>query len=261
MGNETDKKPTLTREEKLALLAKRLEKKPRPALPLTFAQQWMWSQEQRSPGLPAFHLSLVLELAGRLDVAGLERSVQEVARRHEPLRTHFGEVSGTPVQFVEAQARLPFTVEGLDEIPVDAREAAVRQRIQREVETPFDVSRGPLARVVLLRVSQERHVLLVVVHRIVADDASLEVFTDEVVALYGAFVQARPSPLPELPLQYSEHAAAQRAGLRGDVLDAHLELWRKRLSGAPHELELPTDRPRRFVTGRANGARPCCPCR
>ncbi|NVJ15426.1 non-ribosomal peptide synthase/polyketide synthase, partial [Myxococcus sp. AM010] len=251
MGNEMDKKPTLTREEKLALLAKRLEKKPRPALPLTFSQQRLWLLEQRSPGLPAYHLPRVLELSGRLDVAVLERSLQEVARRHESLRTHFGEVSGTPVQFVDPQARLPFTVEGLEDVPEAARDAAVRQRIQLELETPFDLSRGPLARGVLLRVAPERHVLLVVAHHLSADRVSLGVLTQEVVALYVAFAQGLPSPLPAVPLQYGDYASWQRGKLRGDALDAHLELWRKRLEGAPHELELPTDRPRRSATGRA----------
>ncbi|RYZ41973.1 MAG: amino acid adenylation domain-containing protein, partial [Myxococcaceae bacterium] len=251
MGNETDKKPTLTREEKLALLAKRLEKKPRPALPLTFSQQRMWFLEQLSPGLPAYNLPLVVELSGRLDVAVLERSFQEVARRHESLRTHFGEVSGTPVQLVEAQARLPFTVEGLEDVPAEEREAAVRQRIHREMQTPFDLARGPLARVVLLRVTPERHVLLVVVHHIISDGWSMGVLTHEVVALHAAFSQGQPSPLPELPLQYADYAAWQRGQLRGEALDAHLEFWRKRLEGAPHELDLPTDRPRRSATGRA----------
>ena len=259
MGNETDKKPTLTREEKLALLAKRLEKKPRPALPLTFSQQRMWFLEQRSPGLPAYHLPLVLELSGRLDEAVLERSFQEVARRHESLRTHFGEVSGTPVQFVDPQARLPFTVEGLEDVPEAAREAAVRQRIQRELETPFDLSRGPLARGVLLRVAPERHVLLVVVHHLVSDRVSMGVLTQEVMALYDAFAQGLPSPLPALPLQYADYASWQRGKLRGDALDAHLEFWRKRLDGAPHELELPTDRPRRSATGRAEQRRASLP--
>ncbi|AEI67139.1 non-ribosomal peptide synthase/polyketide synthase [Corallococcus macrosporus] len=259
MGNETDKKPTLTREEKLALIAKRLEKKPRPAVPLTFAQQWLWSLEQRSPGLPAHRLPWVLELSGHLEVAILERSLQDVARRHEPLRTHFGEVSGAPVQFVEPQVRLPFTVEGLEDVPAEAREAAVRQRIQRDLETPFDLSRGPLARALLLRVSPERHVLLMVVHHLVCDAASLEVLSQELLALYGAFVQGQPSPLPDAPLPYSEYAAAQRARLRGDALDAHLERWRERLAGAPHELALPTDRPRRSSTGRAERRRALLP--
>ncbi|MBZ4422889.1 non-ribosomal peptide synthetase, partial [Myxococcus sp. RHSTA-1-4] len=251
MGNETDKKPTLTREEKLALLAKRLEKKPRPALPLTFSQQRMWFLEQLSPGLPAYNLPMVVELSGRLDVAALERSFQEVARRHESLRTRFGEVSGTPVQFVEAQVRLPFAVEAVEEASEDAREAAVRRRIQREMETPFDLAKGPLARVVLLRVAPERHVLLVVMHHIISDGWSMGVLTHEVVAIYGAFAEGRPSPLPELPIQYADYAAWQRGKLRGEALDAHLDFWRKRLEGAPHELELPTDRPRRSATGRA----------
>ncbi|WP_147093012.1 non-ribosomal peptide synthetase, partial [Myxococcus virescens] len=259
MGNETDKKPTLTREEKLALLAKRLEKKPRPALPLTFSQQRVWFLVQRSPGLPAYHLPLVLELSGRLDEAVMERSFQEVARRHESLRTHFGEVSGTPVQFVDPQARLPFTVEGLEDVPEAAREAAVRQRIQLELETPFDLSRGPLARGVLLRVAPERHVLLVVVHHLISDPRSMGVLAHEVVALYDAFAQGLPSPLPVLPLQYGDYASWQRGKLRGDALDAHLELWRKRLEGAPHELELPTDRPRRSATGRAARRRALLP--
>ncbi|NMO18674.1 non-ribosomal peptide synthase/polyketide synthase, partial [Pyxidicoccus fallax] len=251
MGNETEKKPTLTREEKLALLAKRLEKKNRPAQPLTFSQQHLWFLEQLSPGLPVHNLPLVLELSGRLDVAVLERAFQEVVRRHESLRTRFGEVSGTPVQLVEAQVQLPITVEALDTGSEEEREAAVRRRIQRELGTPFDLTQGPLTRVVLLRVAPERHVLLVVMHHLVTDARSMGVLAQELVALHGAFAEGRPSPLPELPIQYADYASWQRGKLRGEALDAHLDFWRKRLEGAPHELELPTDRPRRSATGRA----------
>ncbi|MBL0695489.1 non-ribosomal peptide synthetase, partial [Comamonas sp. JC664] len=251
MGNETEKKPTLTREEKLALLAKRLEKKPRPASPLTFSQQRLWFLEQLSPGLSTCNLPWIVELTGRLDVSALERSLQEVTRRHETLRTRFGEVSGTPVQFVDAQAQVPFSVEPLDGVLEAGLEEAVRHRVQREWETPFDLTRAPLARGVLLRLAPERHVLVVVLHHLISDDASLDVLTHEVLSLYGAFVQGAPASLPALPQQYADHAAWQRGTLRGEALDAHVAFWRTQLDGVPQALELPTDRPRRTAQGRA----------
>ncbi|WP_084610648.1 hybrid non-ribosomal peptide synthetase/type I polyketide synthase [Archangium violaceum] len=221
------------------------------ALPLSFAQERLWLLDRLDGGGVFYHIPMSVELTGPVDVAALERSLLELVRRHEALRTRFVESAGTPVQLIEESAELPLVVESLESEPESAREAAVRRRIQEEMRKPFELAKGRLARAFLLRLEPERHVLLLVVHHILSDGWSMGVLAREVVALYEAFTQARPSPLAELPVQYADYAVWQREWLRGEVLEEQLAWWREQLKGAPHVLELPADRPRRAGAGRA----------
>ncbi|MFY0567273.1 amino acid adenylation domain-containing protein [Archangium lansingense] len=222
------------------------------SLPLSFAQERLWLLEQLDGGGVFYHIPMAVELTGRVDVAALERSLHELARRHEALRTRFVESGGTPIQIIEESAELPLVVESLDAEPGASTEAAVRQRIEQELRKPFELAKGRLARALLLKLEPERHVLLLVVHHILSDGWSMGVLTREVVALYAAFAQGQPSPLAELPVQYADYAVWQREWLRGEVLESQLDWWREQLQGAPHVLELPEDRPRRVAAvGRA----------
>ncbi|WP_444546333.1 non-ribosomal peptide synthase/polyketide synthase [Archangium lansingense] len=247
MANETEKKPTLSREEKLALLAKRLEKTNRPALPLSFSQQRLWFLEQLSPGLKAYNIPLSVRISGELDVSALERSFGELVRRHEVLRTTFRTGPTGPSQVVGPVAPFPLPVVDLGDVPEAAREEHAKRRASEEVQRPFELTRGPLMRGLLLRLGEREHVLVVVMHHVVSDGWSLGVLVRELVTLYGAFTAGRPSPLPELPLQYADFAAWQRRQLEGAVLEEQLGYWRKQLAGAPRALELPTDKPRPAV--------------
>ncbi|WNG57626.1 amino acid adenylation domain-containing protein [Archangium gephyra] len=222
------------------------------ALPLSFAQERLWLLDQLEGDSAAYHMALAVELTGRVDMAALERSLREVTRRHDALRTRFVENGGTPIQLIEESAELPLVVESLEAEAEFGREAVVRQRIQEEMRKPFELAAGALARAVLLKLDPERHVLLLVVHHILSDGWSMGVLAREVMALYAAFTQGRPSPLPELPLGYGDYAVWQREWLRGEVLESQLVWWREQLKGAPHVLELPADRPRRMAgSGRA----------
>ena len=242
MGNETDKKTTLSREEKLALLARRLEKSPRQALPLSFSQQRLWFLEQLTPGLTAYNLPMTVRLVGPLDVGALERSFEELVRRHAVLRTTFQDGPSGPSQVLGPAGPFPLPLVELRGVPEAEREA--RRRAAEEIQRPFDLTRGPLLRGLLLRLDEQDHVLGVVMHHIVSDGWSLGVLVREVSALYGAFTAGRPSPLPELPLQYADFAAWQRRQLEGPVLEKQLSYWREQLTEASRILELPTDRPR-----------------
>ncbi|RKG96734.1 non-ribosomal peptide synthetase, partial [Corallococcus sp. CA047B] len=215
------------------------------ALPLSFAQQRLWFLDQLEPGGTSYNIPTAVRLSGELDVGALRRTFGELVRRHESLRTTFRALSGSPVQVVAPASEVPLTwVDLSGEADGEARAQALAEE---EVRRPFDLERGPLFRVTLIRLSDVEHVLLLSVHHIVSDGWSRGVLVREVASLYGAYSTGQPSPLPELAVQYADYAAWQRDWLRGEVLEAQLAYWKRQLGGAPHALELPTDRPRPAV--------------
>ncbi|HEV2736864.1 MAG TPA: amino acid adenylation domain-containing protein [Longimicrobiaceae bacterium] len=225
-------------------------------LPLSFAQQRLWFIEQLDPGDPAYNLPVALRLRGPLDVGALERSVAEVARRHETLRTVFRPAAdGDAAQTVLEPGPFAFRRVDLAGVPDAAREARVRELAREEAAAPFDLSAGPLLRGALLRLADDEAVALFTVHHIVSDEWSTPILVREVSALYGAFARGEPSPLPELPVQYADYAAWQRRVLTGETLDRQLAYWRGRLAGAPPLLELPTDRARPAASSPRGGVR------
>ncbi|MGZ3459406.1 MAG: non-ribosomal peptide synthetase, partial [Archangium sp.] len=204
-----------------------------------------WFLEQLEPGGTAYHLPAALRLSGTLDVAALERALGELVRRHESLRTTFRDTNGQPEQLVSPPAPLPLTL--VDLSTHQEREAEAQRLVQREVRRPFELVSGPLLRTLLLRLDTTEHVLLLTMHHIVSDGWSMGVLVREVSALYGAFSAGRPSPLPELPVQYADYALWQRGWLQGEALETRLAWWRERMKGALRALELPTDSPRPTV--------------
>ena len=221
------------------------------ALSLSFAQQRLWFLHQLEPESAFYNMPGAVRLEGRLDVAALRRSLNEVVRRHEALRTHFASIDGAPVQVIAPVLELALAVTDLSGWPATERDARAEGEARIEAETPFDLARGPLIRARLLRLGAEEHIALVTMHHIVSDGWSIGVLIDEVAALYAAYVEGRPSPLPELAVQYADYAHWQRQWLAGEVLDEQLAYWKEQLSGAPTLLALPTDRPRPAVQSYA----------
>ncbi|HEX9937035.1 MAG TPA: amino acid adenylation domain-containing protein, partial [Longimicrobium sp.] len=217
------------------------------ALPLSFAQERLWFIDRLEPGSAVYNIPAAWRLKGALDRAALERSLGEIVRRHDTLRTVFAEVGGSPVQVVAPFGGFALPVEELSGLSEADREAAVRRRAGEEAARPFDLAAGPLVRAGLLRLGEEEHVLLLSMHHIVSDGWSMGVFLRELTALYAAYRDGGESPLPELPVQYADYAVWQREQLEGEVLDRQLAYWRERLAGAPELLELPTDQPRPAV--------------
>jgi amino acid adenylation domain-containing protein len=213
-------------------------------LPASFAQQRLWFIEQLQPGNPTYHLAAAARLTGRLDARALEAALTEIVCRHEVLRTTFAEVDGRPVQVVNPAAAVSLPPVELAGRSPQEREAEVQRLAAEDVHLPFDLTRGPLLRARLLRLADEEHVLLLTMHHIVTDGWSMGVLVREVAALYEAYEQGRPSPLPELRIQYGDFAAWQQEWLRGERLERQLDYWKRQLVGAPAVLELPTDRPR-----------------
>ena len=213
-------------------------------LPLSFAQQRLWFIDQLAPGNSVYNFSSAMRLKGNLDVTALERSINEIVRRHEVLRTSFALIDGRAVQMIEPELKVGFPTVDLTDFPVSERESRCMEVARTEARRPFDLSRGPLLRLMLLKLDEQDHVALLTMHHIITDGWSIGVFISEVATLYEAFSAGRRSPLEELPIQYADYAKWQREWLRGRVLEAEFAYWEKQLADAPALLELPTDRPR-----------------
>jgi amino acid adenylation domain-containing protein len=223
-------------------------------LPLSFAQQRLWFIDQLEPGSATYNLPVPLRLGGALDARALAAALTELARRHESLRTVFAAVDGEPMQVVLPPVSVPLPSVDLGALPEAAREAEVLRLAAEDAGWPFDLARGPLLRATLVRAGEGEHALLVCMHHVVSDGWSMGVFFRELSVLYAAAVERRPSPLPELPVQYADFAVWQRAHLSDEVLRTQAGYWRERLAGMPPLLELPTDRPRPPVAGDRGGA-------
>jgi amino acid adenylation domain-containing protein len=212
--------------------------------PLSFAQQRLWFIDQLEPGSAVYNLPVGVRMTGELDVKALERTLSEMVRRHEVLRTTFTSVDGEPVQVIGEAYEITLPIIDLHEMAEAEREAEALRLAAEEAQRPFDLSRGPLLRASLLRLGEREHVVLLTMHHIISDGWSMSVLVKEVGALYEAYTRGAESPLAELPIQYADYAAWQRGWLQGEVLERQLSYWREQLKGAPPVLELPIDRAR-----------------
>lgn len=213
-------------------------------MPLSFAQQRLWFLSKLEPENPLYNTRHVVMLTGRLDVDALQKSLDEVVRRHEILRTTFKEVDGSPVQIIAPYQPSTFAITDLTALAQESQELQVRNLDIEESNHAFDLAEGPLFRASLLKLSDEKHVVMFTTHHIISDFWSMGVLVREVAQLYSAFVKGESSPLPELEIQYADFAYWQRRWLQGESLEAELDFWKKQLADAPPTLDLPTDRPR-----------------
>lgn len=222
--------------------------------PLSFPQQRLWFLHQMEPLNAAYNMPLAFRLSGQLDMNALQWALDEIVQRHEILRTTFDVLDQEPVQLVSATGSLTLAIRDLSSFPLSVGEVEAEMLASEEAQRPFDLKRGPLIRAMLMRLGKDEHVLLVTMHHIISDGWSHTILMNELGALYEAAVAGRPSPLPELSIQYADFAEWQRKWLQGELLDQQLEYWRKHLTGAPPSPELPADRPRPAVQ-TFNGAR------
>jgi condensation domain-containing protein len=217
---------------------------PGPCL-LSFAQRRLWFVDQLESGAAAYNIPLAVRLEGQLDVTALERSLNEVERRHEVLRTVFAlDAEQQPVQVVQPWRPRSLPVRELPGATPAEREHAARQATLEEARRPFSLQQGPLWRAELLRLADHEHILLLTMHHIISDGWSMGILIREIATLYEAFSQGAASPLSELTIQYADFARWQRNWLHGAVLDEQMQFWREQLSGELPAIELPTDHPR-----------------
>ena len=224
---------------------------PRPSgepAPLSFSQEQLWLRERSTHGIPPlYNECITLRMAGPLDIPVLERSFAEILRRHEIWRTSFDTSNGQPVQFVHPhrdEARLLLV--DLRSLPTGARRKAEAQRLVGEmVRQPFDLKEGPLLRARLIRMEDFEYRFFLCAHLSIVDGLSVyQVFPSELAALYSAYYSSRPSPLPELAVQFGDYAYWQRHQLQGEKLAPQIAYWRKQLAAPIPVLNWPMDRTR-----------------
>ncbi|PSB01238.1 non-ribosomal peptide synthetase [Merismopedia glauca] len=211
--------------------------------PLSFAQRQLWFLEQLEPGTPFYTLPMVLKLAGRIEIGVLERSLNELVRRHEALRTNLAVIDGEPVQAIAPHLTLELPVIDLQGFPLEQREAEAERLANEEAQTPFILSQSALIRVKIVRLTEIEHILMLTMHHAIADGWSMGILLKELAAIYTAFSCDRPSPLPELTLQYADFSLWQQERWQGEVLERQLSYWKEQLAEIS-PLQLPTPKPR-----------------
>ncbi|MGB8954343.1 MAG: amino acid adenylation domain-containing protein, partial [Tumebacillaceae bacterium] len=209
-------------------------------LPLSFAQERIWFMKQLDPDSSAYHIPAAVRLKGKLSVQLVERSFQEIVRRHEVLRTRFREVEGRPSQVID-DALFKMSVVDLRALEQHLVEQLMQRKMREEIERPFDLANDSLLRVALLQLDEQDHVVLMTMHHIISDAWSIDVLMQEFVILYTAYWNGQTAELPELPLQFADYAVWQKNWLEGDTYQRQLSYWQQTLSGTLPILELPTD--------------------
>lgn len=219
---------------------------PRPekaSAPVSLTQQRVWFLEQLEPGSTAYHIPLALCVRGPISVPLLQRSLDEIVRRHESLRTTFGSYDGQPVQHIAEHLEVTIALTASLALSSEQREPHVTRFIQQEAQAPFDLAHGPLVRVSMLRLASDEHIVVIVLHHIIADFWSVSLFFEELMTLYRAYSLGQSSPLAALPVQYADYAYWQRTLLPDDVLEQSFDYWRQQLTGAPTAVSLLPDLP------------------
>jgi amino acid adenylation domain-containing protein/FkbH-like protein len=212
--------------------------------PLSAAQRRLWFIDQLEGSNAAYHIPLALQLRGELDRHALQAALDRLLDRHTALRTVFDEISGEPVQQIKPDVTFALSLIDLSAVDSDLRDAEYLRRSHEELAAPFDLRSGPLIRGTLLRLSHDRHVLLIIMHHIVSDGWSTGILIRELSALYNAFRESKPDPLSPVPIQYADYARWDRQWLTANGAEERLRFWQRELQGIPELLELPTDRPR-----------------
>ena len=210
--------------------------------PASLAQQRLWFLDQLGPKSSAYNVQFGFWLHGPLDMHALQSSLQELTNRHASLRTFFRLERGELVQVVADRlaVRLPITDISRSANP----DGEHYQLAKAEVEKSFNLSKGPLFRARIIRVTGNDHVLLCTMHHIVTDSWSMQIMAKELSALYGAFSAQRPSPLSELPITYGDYSEWQRKWFKTAKVQQQLKFWKDELEDAPPVLELRSQRPR-----------------
>ncbi len=217
---------------------------PEALSPLSFAQERLWFLYHMEPEQATYNAPVTIRLRGQFNFDAFKRGLAEVVRRHSVLRATFEIIGGKAVQKIGSAGPIDIPFIDLRRLAPPEREAEARRMAEKEVSAPFDLRRGPLLRASMLRLGDDEHIALIMLHHIVFDGWSLGIFLDELMTLYGSCAKDDPSPLPDPPAQYSDFAQWERERLTPQALEVQLDFWRRRLGASFPVLRLPFDRPR-----------------
>jgi len=217
-------------------------------VPLSFAQKRLWVLDRLVPGNAFYNFPTALRLQGAIDLPVFERSINELVRRHESLRTIFKMENEEPVQVILPELQIKINIIDLSHLPAAERENETNRITIEETGQPFNLEQGPLLRVSLLTLAADAHILIYTMHHIVTDGWSIDLFKREWGIIYEAFLANQPSPLPELSVQYADFALWQREWFQGGPLQKQLSYWKNILSGDIPILEMPADRQRPAIS-------------
>jgi amino acid adenylation domain-containing protein len=212
-----------------------------PYCPPSIDQERLWFIDQLQPGNCAYNIFSASRLRGALDVEVMRQVVNELVARHESLRTTFAVVDGQPMQVIAPELKIPLIPVDLASLPAVEREAEALRLTTEDFAAPFDLEKGPLVRIGLIRLADDDYVMHVNMHHTVTDRWSGAIFERETGMLYQALKSGQSSPLPPLPIQYADYAVWQRERMRGEIYQKQVAYWKQRLAGAPYVLEVPTD--------------------
>jgi hypothetical protein len=211
--------------------------------PTSLAQQSFWYLDRLDPGNPCWNIAVRFRLVGPLDVSLLHRSIDEIVRRHDVLRTSFALIDGALAQIIHSEAAIPLPLDDLTGLAVAARDAEEERRSITEAALPFDLKSGPLLRVRLLKLAEQEHMLLLTIHHIVSDGWSIGLFSDEIAAHYEALSSGNRSTSPDLPLQYADYTIWKNEQNESAIGEQHRSYWQMKLANLP-VCEIPPDYPR-----------------
>lgn len=232
LKSESEKPPVICRVPRTGPLA------------VSFPQERVWYLESLAPGQVAYNTTITLRFKGPLRLDMLEATFTEIVRRHEMLRTTFRLQDNLPVQVIHPPWTVRLPIEDLSALSEEERAAAAKAAVLRNARTPFKLAELPLIRWALCKLAENDHLLIQVENHVVHDGWSFSVLIGEFKALYSAFCEGRPSPLPELEIQFGDFAVWQRQWMSGQVLEQQLDFWRHTLRDMPALLRLPSDFPR-----------------
>ncbi len=209
---------------------------------LSFGQQRLWFLAQLKSGSAAYNVPMAWRIAGALDLAALQRGLDELIARHEALRTTFPAERGEPKQVVASPHPFPLEIVDLRGVEPSARETKLLHHLSEATRRPFDLATGPVVRAVLLRLGEEEQVFLLVLHHIVCDGPSIAVLLEELAVFYRACATGQAANLPPPPVQYADFSIWQREALVEEIRQNQLGYWREQLRDCPSALDFPPDR-------------------
>ena len=210
----------------------------RDSAPLSFSQQRLWFLEQLEPNSAAYNMPTAKKIVGTLNINALRQALDTILDRHESLRTVFPVVDGNPVQIVTEAKPLELPIVDATEWSSTEQDEKVQHFLTQQAHQSFDLTTDSPLRGTLIKLAEDQHILLLVLHHIAADGWSIGILNHELSVLYNAFAEGKPSPLSPLPIQYPDFACWQQECLTGDVLETQVNYWQKELAGAPPSVEL-----------------------